>query len=587
MDARLYPGNSSVLFGIGPGEKSIVKRLYERKIISAPLLSVTVFKQQFQIGAEDNKNCLNDWHYFPSTSKSGWEFDVDVYFSPVGWFNNTKTSIAIHWPSVQIPLNALAHMASTWNLTYYYNFFVNMANCDGDFVLEYHFKNYSISVKLNDLGGWSENSNITACGLLMQAPDYLDPFTEHSSWTIALPFFNLYCFAFNYADNTMGIATKCQKQFAFFSSFSQQLRLTQQVYKIDLVPNKDNKDVYVLAVLNFTLGNQHFLASFHSLFDDLIVTDVSCGQISHTCPRYCKDMFFASYYCSPMCQITMQSRQILCTTIRNGRSFYYNSSLAPNFKPLLGDHYWRKQLMNTRPLIGKLGTDDLNIMTSNNLQLNVENFEFVSGYSMDTRLFPQTNALFGMALNENSLISRLYKLNKISAPVMSLALSKQSLVLGAQNNDACTSNWHTYSTSVDGQWILDARTVNVFGVGKYNNFKTLNRVEFPLLEVPINVINDLVHKNIIWFNNTLEYFCIDCSAKFQFDFNFGDKQTYTLDQNDLIVKANDSNCVTLISGLEDVPYTDVASWHLGTVFHRRYCHAFNFGDKTLSLAEYK
>lgn len=64
--------------------------MYDRKLIDAPVLSIAAFAQQFQIGAEQNEHCSNDWHYFPTTTKTTWEFDANVYFSPFGWFNNTK-----------------------------------------------------------------------------------------------------------------------------------------------------------------------------------------------------------------------------------------------------------------------------------------------------------------------------------------------------------------------------------------------------------------------------------------------------------------------------------------------------------------
>lgn len=97
----------------------------------------------------------------------------------------------------------------------------------------------------------------------------------------------------------------------------------------------------------------------------------------------------------------------------------------------------------------------------------------------------------------------------------------------------------------------------------------------------------LVAKDIIWYNVTEEFFFIDCTAELRFDFTFGDDQVYTLDQNDLIVKSTNSKyCITLISALDPAPYSNVPDWHLGTVFHRRYCHAYNFEKKTMSLTDY-
>jgi hypothetical protein len=89
--------------------------------------------------------------------------------------------------------------------------------------------------------------------------------------------------------------------FPFFVNFA-----LAQIYTLDLVPNRNPNDVYVLAgrflliffvessllVINFTLGGQEFRASLHSMLSELIVTDVTCGLVSKTCPRYCKDSRF-------------------------------------------------------------------------------------------------------------------------------------------------------------------------------------------------------------------------------------------------------------------------------------------------------
>lgn len=97
-------------------------------------------------------------------------------------------------------------MRNTWNLNYVYKFFFHFAKCDPNFILEYHIGDFVLSVGLNEIGIKEPDS--TACALLLQSPDDPDLYTDHSSWTIALPFFNLYCFAFNYEKNVAGVSRK-------------------------------------------------------------------------------------------------------------------------------------------------------------------------------------------------------------------------------------------------------------------------------------------------------------------------------------------------------------------------------------------
>lgn len=104
----------------------------------------------------------------------------------------------------------------------------------------------------------------------------------------------------------------------------------------------------------------------------------------------------------------------------------------------------------------------------------------------------------------------------------------------------------------------------------------------------MDIINQFISQHIIWFNTKEELYGINCDAHLSFDFQFEDNQVYSLNETDLIVKSTNQNeCIALIGALDPVPYSDIADWHLGTVFSRRYCQAFNFVDKTMSLSEYK
>lgn len=64
-----------------------------------------------------------------------------------------------------------------------------------------------------------------------------------------------------------------------------------QVYEIELIKNANPTDFYTVILFNFTLGDppQPFNGYLHSLFEDLIVTDVQCGIRPSDCPRYCED----------------------------------------------------------------------------------------------------------------------------------------------------------------------------------------------------------------------------------------------------------------------------------------------------------
>lgn len=76
-----------------------------------------------------------------------------------------------------------------------------------------------------------------------------------------------------------------------------------------------------------------------------------------------------------------------------------------------------------------------------------------------------------MALDEKTLINRLYQQKKLDAPILSLAMSKQSLTFGSFNNDNCATSWHDYPVTVDGQWIFDVKLVDVLNGGKYESVK--------------------------------------------------------------------------------------------------------------------
>jgi hypothetical protein len=56
-------------------------------------LSVALFAQQMTIGAVDSDNCAGEWNYFSPLANNGWEFEGDVYFSTIGWFNKTRVRI--------------------------------------------------------------------------------------------------------------------------------------------------------------------------------------------------------------------------------------------------------------------------------------------------------------------------------------------------------------------------------------------------------------------------------------------------------------------------------------------------------------
>jgi hypothetical protein len=93
MFFRLFSQVGNAIFGFAPGKNSIIKRLYTSKLIDAPLLSVSAFDSRITIGTKDNRNCSSDWQYFPTVSKTGWEFEADIYFSPLGWFNKTRVCV--------------------------------------------------------------------------------------------------------------------------------------------------------------------------------------------------------------------------------------------------------------------------------------------------------------------------------------------------------------------------------------------------------------------------------------------------------------------------------------------------------------
>jgi predicted peptidase len=72
---RLFPQTNS-LFGIMPGDHSIINRLYNDKKLASPIMSIAFSNYQMTLGGLDQNNCNSIWRNYSVAMKNRWIFNV-------------------------------------------------------------------------------------------------------------------------------------------------------------------------------------------------------------------------------------------------------------------------------------------------------------------------------------------------------------------------------------------------------------------------------------------------------------------------------------------------------------------------------
>ncbi|KAI6174316.1 hypothetical protein M3Y98_01177200 [Aphelenchoides besseyi] len=109
MDIRLFQvDDSNAVFGIAPGRRSTILRLFEANIIAKPLLSISLLKTEMVFGDLDRKNCENDWEFHSTVKDDRWTIAVDsIYISHVGTFGKGLAHLQTHWPVIGVPTKVI------------------------------------------------------------------------------------------------------------------------------------------------------------------------------------------------------------------------------------------------------------------------------------------------------------------------------------------------------------------------------------------------------------------------------------------------------------------------------------------------
>jgi hypothetical protein len=84
--------------------------------------------------------------------------------------------------------------------------------------------------------------------------------------------------------------------------------------------------------------------------------------------------------------------------------------------------------------------------------------------------------MFGIQPTNNSIINRLYDSQLIDAPILSI--SKNTLTVGALDNQNCNKNWAFYPTIEPNSWTIHVDSINFESAGQFRNQKVL----FPFLK---------------------------------------------------------------------------------------------------------